>query len=252
MFASILSFNSQSSTNLLLVITLVCLLFVVISLVLIYFRQERINSELRLRVGDIEWLQLSEYHKSMQTSPVRSSGGVGVKSNIVVKNDKEDLDEDVANLEKDIEEMDKILEDTIDTTDEDGISEMILQMINKHEDKTVLDENLENVISTSSDNNISDNDILNKDIDMDNIEATILSTVDNNEIENSSISELNINLGSLPDTEWIEESYTMNELRDLCKMNNIQYKGTKKQVIRILLDKNVEIPKKATQQQLSK
>jgi hypothetical protein len=252
MFASILSFNSQSSTNLLLVITLVCLLFVVISLVLIYFRQERINSELRLRVGDIEWLQLSEYHKSMQTPSVRSSSGIGVKSNIVVKNDKENLDEDVANLEKDIQEMDKILEDTIDTTDEDGISEMILQMINKHEDKTVLDENLENVISTGSDNNISDNDILNKDIDMDNIEATILSTVDNNDVENSSISELNVNLTSLPDTEWIEESYTMNELRDLCKMNNIQYKGTKKQVIRTLLDKNVEIPKKATQQQLSK
>jgi hypothetical protein len=218
-----------------------------------YFRQERINNELRLRIGDIEWLQLSEYHKNFKPSNKSTVKQSSVnKSDVSVKDDS--LEKDVANLEKDIEEMDKILEDTIDTTEEDGISQMILQMINKHEDNTILDDNLENVISTASNNNTNDSEILDKDIDMNKIEETILSSIENNDHladdTNSNIDMNNISL--LPDTEWIEESYTMNELRDLCKNNNIQPKGTKKLVIKTLLEKNVEIPKKTTQSYLSK
>jgi hypothetical protein len=225
-----------------------------------YLRQERINKELRIRVGDIEWLQLSEYHKNLKSVDLNQQFIPRAMSNSGVKNKKDDLDEDVANLEKDIEEMDKILQDTIDTTDDDGISEMILQMINKHEDKTVLDDNLENVISTGSlqnehntnDNDDTDHSVLNKDIDIKNIEETILSTIDNTDDLESSTSEIANNLSNLHDTEWIEESYTMNELRDLCKQNNIQCKGTKRHVIKTLLEKSIDIPKKNTQSYLSK
>jgi hypothetical protein len=257
MLASLLTLNTGSSSNLLLIISLVALLLVVVSLVLMYFRQERINNELRLRIGDIEWLQLSEYHKNfkpinLNKPTTKQSFGSNNANETVVKDDS--LEKDVANLEKDIEEMDKILEDTIDTTEEDGISQMILQMINKHEDNTVLDDNLENVISTASNNNTNDSDILDKDIDMNKIEATILSSIENNDnLSDDTNSNVDMNnVSSLPDTEWIEESYTMNELRDLCKNNNIQAKGTKKQVIKTLLEKNVEIPKKTTQSYLSK
>jgi hypothetical protein len=254
MFASFLALNSQSTTNTLLIAVLCGLLLVIVSLVLMYFRQERINSEMRLRVGDIEWLQLSEYHKNFKplNIPVGKSGG---GSNNKTKENNENLANDVANLEKDIEEMDKILKDTIDTTEEDGISEMILQMINKHEDKTVLDDNLENVISTTSlkkddDNDVSD--ILDKDIDMKNIEDTIMNTIENHEELSNDTHSLNNTVSTSPDSEWIEESYTMNELRDICKNNNIQPKGTKKHVIKTLLDRGIDIPKKSTQSYLTK
>jgi hypothetical protein len=252
MLASLLTIKEGSTMNLLIIITLVSLLLVIVSLILMYFRQERINSELRLRIGDIEWLQLSEYHKNIKPLEKPIFKQSGNSASVVVKD--VGLEDDVANLEKDIQEIDKILDDTINTTEEDGISEMILQMINKHEDKTVLDDNLEHVISTGSNSNRSnDNEIIEKDIDMSNIEATILATINNqDDISDDTSATMDMNNGSNIDTEWIEESYTMNELRDLCRTNNIQAKGTKKQVIKTLLEKNIDIPKKMGQPYLSK
>lgn len=249
MFASFLALNSQSTNNLLLITVLCGLLLVIVSLVLMYFRQERINSELRLRVGDIEWLQLSEYHKNFKPSVGKSISNTNKVDN------NENLSADLNNLEKEIEDTNKILKDIIDTEQEDVNSEMILQMINKYEDNTVLDNNLENIISTSSFKKEEDNDeadILDKDIDMKNIEETIMNTIENHDELSNDTQSLNNTVSTSPDSEWIEESYTMNELRDICKNNNIQPKGTKKQVIKTLLDRNIEIPKKSTQSYLSK
>jgi hypothetical protein len=141
----------------------------------------------------------------------------------------EELHDQVANIEKDIDDIDKILKDTIDTEeDEDGISEMILEMIKKHEDNTVLDENLENIINEDKESNNSSDSDTNSNINS-----------DKSEMEQYEKEQINDD-----EVRWIEDSYTMNELRDLCKKNNILYKGTKKQVIKMLLEKDIEIPRK--------
>lgn len=218
-----------NNLNLVLIIlaTLILLLCVVISI--LYIKQSNVNKELRLRLSDLEWLLVSEYHKNPEMKKEQNKKSESMNNSTKTTMDEE-LHDQVASLEKDIDDIDKILKDTIDTEeDEDGISEMILEMIKKHEDNTVLDENLENIINEDKESN-SDSDT----------NSNNNSNSNKSEMETDEKERLNDD-----EVRWIEDSYTMNELRDLCKKSDIQYKGTKKQVIKMLLEKNIEIPRKA-------
>jgi phage antirepressor YoqD-like protein len=44
--------------------------------------------------------------------------------------------------------------------------------------------------------------------------------------------------------DWIADTYTLSELRELCKKFNVNNKGNKKDIIKRLLENNVYIAKK--------
>jgi hypothetical protein len=225
---------------------------------ILFIRQERINRELRLRISDLEWLQMSHYHKNKTSSNIKHSSINVEKSKDLSGNDlKKELEE----LENDMSEMEKILEEN---DDDDDITQMIFQMVKKHEDNTVLDENLINVINTPSvsvienQNDLEDespddnsNDSLhnyeistNSNCDIKEIEEKLMSSINDGVRDESSDVESN-NVQEVDDIEWISDSYTLSELKDLCKKFNISNKGNKKEIIKRLLDNNMEIPKKS-------
>jgi hypothetical protein len=200
-----------------------------------YKKQHRINQELRLRISDLEWLQMSQYHKDF------TKNGSGIK---VVDLSNSEINKEVEDIEKDIDEIDKILEEAIETTEEeDVISQMILKMIQQHADNTILDENLENIVNTpyidiESLKQYKDDEIIDmKAEDISQIENKLMADITETKSYISNDSEVSNN-------DWISETYTLSELKELCKKFNIINKGNKKDIIQRLLDNNVYIPKK--------
>jgi hypothetical protein len=226
--------------------------------IILFIRQEKINRELRLRISDLEWLQLSKYHEYNITS---SSSNNFYGGNSKQKGQSLDLSginykKDIEDIENVMNEMEKILEQ--EDEDEDADIQMILQMINKHQDNTVLDDNLVNIISTPSivevsSNSNNDNVEIKKNtqLDIKDIEETLMSSINDEKSEivsNTSFLEKNLQKDEeVDDIEWISDSYTLQELKDLCKKFNLSNKGSKKELIKRLLENNMDIPKKMAQ-----
>jgi hypothetical protein len=224
--------------------------------IILFIRQERINRELRLRISDLEWLQMSQYHKNNHPINVKQGNITNNKSlDLSANNFKKELEE----LENDMTVMEKILEEQYD--DDDDITQMIFQMVKKHEDNTVLDDNLVNVISTPSVSVIEEGDESHEDVstnedddtdeirkgtncDIKEIEEKLMSSI-NNDVRDESSDVESTNVQEVDDIEWISDSYTLQELKELCKKFNLSNKGNKKEIIKRLLDNNMEIPKKS-------
>jgi hypothetical protein len=206
---------------------------------LLYKKQSRVNQELRLRIADLELLQMSQYHKDLTKH--MDNYKVSDLSNSEISKDVEDI-------EKDIEEIDKILEDAIETADEedDIISQMILKMIQQHADNTILDENLENIVNTPT----IDIESLEKIKTTKDEEIIDIKTEDISQIENKLMADISetksyiSHESKVSNNDWIADTYTLSELRELCKKFNVNNKGNKKDIIKRLLENNVYIAKK--------
>lgn len=205
-----------------------------------YKKQARINQELRLRIADLEWLQMSQYHKDLT-----KSGGETKVSDL----SNSEINKEVEDIEKDIEEIEGILEeaieeDAIETAEEDDVlSQMILNMIQQHADNTILDENLQNIVNTPSIDVTS--------LEQHNTEEIIdMKAEDISQIENKLMADISETKSYISEdsksanNDWISDTYTLSELKELCKKFNVINKGNKKDIIQRLLDNNVYIPKK--------
>jgi len=206
---------------------------------LLYKKQSRVNQELRLRIADLELLQMSQYHKDLTKH--MDNYKVSDLSNSEISKEVEDI-------EKDIEEIDKILEDAIETADEDDdvISQMILKMIQQHADNTILDDNLENIVNTPT----IDIESLEKIKTTKDDEIIDIKTEDISQIENKLMADISetksyiSHESKVSNNDWIADTYTLSELRELCKKFNVNNKGNKKDIINRLLENNVYIAKK--------